>query len=83
VHFETLAVGSIFMLRWKRPDAERPYRCIGYPWVPLFYVLGFTCVLASYAAPEKQFEAATGLGFTFVGAIVYGLFLRGSDNMHA
>jgi hypothetical protein len=51
--------------------------------VPLFYVLGFTCVLASYAAPEKQFEAATGLGFTFVGAIVYGLFLRGSDNMHA
>jgi basic amino acid/polyamine antiporter, APA family len=83
VLFETLAVASIFLLRWKRPDAERPYRCIGYPWVPLVYVLGFSCVLASYAAPEKQFEAATGLGFTLVGAVVYGLFLRGSDNMQA
>jgi basic amino acid/polyamine antiporter, APA family len=76
VLFETLAVASIFMLRWKRPNAERPYRCIGYPWVPLVYVIGFTGILASYAAPDKQFEALTGLGFTLVGAIVYGLFLR-------
>ena len=76
VLFETMAVASIFMFRWKRPDAERPYRCLGYPWVPLVYVLCFTCVLASYVAPEKQVEAATGLGFTLVGAAVYGIFLR-------
>jgi APA family basic amino acid/polyamine antiporter len=76
VLFETLAVASIFMLRWKRPDAERPYRCLGYPWVPLIYVIGFTCVLASYAAPDKRLEAATGLGFTLIGALVYWLFLR-------
>jgi len=76
VLFETLAVASIFMLRWRRPDAERPYRCIGYPWVPLIYVIGFTCVLASYAAPDKRLEASTGLAFTLVGALVYWLFLR-------
>ena len=25
---------SIFVFRRKRPDAERPYRCWGYPWTP-------------------------------------------------
>lgn len=76
VLFETMAVGSIFMLRWKRPEAERSYRCPGYPWVPLIYVLGFTAVLASYAAPDKRFEASTGLAFTLAGALVYWVFLR-------
>jgi amino acid transporter len=76
VLFETMAVASIFMLRWKRPDALRTYRCPGYPWVPLIYVLGFVGVLASYAAPDKRIQAYTGLGFTLVGALVYGAFLR-------
>jgi amino acid transporter len=76
VLFETMAVGSIFMLRWKRPDALRTYRCPGYPWVPLVYVLGFAGVLASYAAPDKRFEAYTGLSFTLAGALVYWAFLR-------
>jgi amino acid transporter len=39
VIFETMAVLSIFMFRRKRPDAERPYRCWGYPWVPALYVV--------------------------------------------
>ncbi|HEY7615888.1 MAG TPA: amino acid permease, partial [Terriglobales bacterium] len=35
----TLTVGGMFILRWKRPDIPRPYRCTGYPWVPAIYVL--------------------------------------------
>jgi APA family basic amino acid/polyamine antiporter len=35
----TLTVIGMFILRWKRPDATRPYRCTGYPWVPAIYVL--------------------------------------------
>lgn len=35
----TLTVIGLFILRWKRPDAPRPYRCTGYPWVPAIYVL--------------------------------------------
>ncbi len=31
VIFETMAVVSIFVFRWKLPNVERPYRCIGYP----------------------------------------------------
>jgi len=35
----TLTVVGMFILRWKRPDVTRPYRCTGYPWLPGLYVL--------------------------------------------
>jgi len=35
----TLTVIGMFLLRWKRPDIPRPYRCSGYPWLPAIYVL--------------------------------------------
>ena len=35
----TLTVIGLFILRWKRPDAPRPYRCTGYPWLPAIYIL--------------------------------------------
>lgn len=35
----TLTVIGLFLLRWKKPDLPRPYRCAGYPWIPGIYVL--------------------------------------------
>ena len=35
----TLTVIGLFILRWKRPDIPRPYRCTGYPILPAIYVL--------------------------------------------
>jgi APA family basic amino acid/polyamine antiporter len=35
----TLTVIGLFVLRWKRPDIPRAYRCTGYPWLPAIYVL--------------------------------------------
>jgi APA family basic amino acid/polyamine antiporter len=37
--FYVLTVIGLFVLRVRRPDAERPYRAIGYPLVPALYVL--------------------------------------------
>ncbi len=34
----TLTVMGLFILRWKKPDLPRPYRCAGYPWLPGLYV---------------------------------------------
>jgi L-asparagine transporter-like permease len=77
VVFETMAVVSIFVFRWKRPDAERPYRCPGYPFTPMIYLICFVGLLASYFVNEKQrIEAYSGLGFALLGAAIYGLFLR-------
>jgi basic amino acid/polyamine antiporter, APA family len=37
--FWALAAGAVILLRRRRPDLERPYRCPGYPWVPLVFIL--------------------------------------------
>ncbi len=37
--FFILTISGIFVLRKKRPDAERPYKAFGYPIVPALYIL--------------------------------------------
>jgi APA family basic amino acid/polyamine antiporter len=37
--FYVLTVSGLFILRKKRPDAERPYKALGYPVLPAIYVL--------------------------------------------
>lgn len=72
--FETLAVLSIFVFRFRRPDAERSYRCPGYPIVPLLYVLLPGFVLTNMAI-HQTLQVEIGVEFILVGALVY--FLAG------
>jgi basic amino acid/polyamine antiporter, APA family len=37
--FYALTIAGIFILRRKRPDAERPYKAFGYPVIPAIYIL--------------------------------------------
>jgi APA family basic amino acid/polyamine antiporter len=37
--FSMLAMSSIFVLRWKRPDLPRPFRTPGYPVTPALYLV--------------------------------------------
>jgi basic amino acid/polyamine antiporter, APA family len=34
-----LTIAGLFVLRFKRPNAERPYRAIGYPVLPAIYIV--------------------------------------------
>ena len=43
--FYILTIFGIFLLRWKQPNAERPYKAWGYPIVPILYILGATVIL--------------------------------------
>lgn len=43
--FYILAVGAVFILRRRRPDLERPYRTVGYPVVPLVFMLASIAML--------------------------------------
>jgi APA family basic amino acid/polyamine antiporter len=43
--FYILTIACVFVLRRKRPDAERPYRAFGYPFVPLLYIGTATVIL--------------------------------------
>jgi APA family basic amino acid/polyamine antiporter len=44
--FYILAIGAVFVLRWKQPDAERPYKAVGYPIIPALYCIGAAVILA-------------------------------------
>jgi basic amino acid/polyamine antiporter, APA family len=75
VIFETSAVATIFVFRHRFPNVERPYRCWGYPFVPILYVLILTLILSNMFLKQRT-EALVGLGFIAVGAGVYALLGR-------
>jgi APA family basic amino acid/polyamine antiporter len=75
--FYILTVAGLFRLRRTRPDAARPYRCWGYPWLPALYILGASFVLIILFA----FRTATtwpGLLIVLSGVPVYALLRRGA-----
>jgi APA family basic amino acid/polyamine antiporter len=57
----TLTVIALFILRWKRPDIPRPYRCAGYPWLPAIYVLVGTAWTLNtiFTRPAEAFWGTT------------------------
>jgi APA family basic amino acid/polyamine antiporter len=43
--FYILTILAVFVLRHRRPDAERPYKALGYPVVPALYIIGASVIL--------------------------------------
>jgi APA family basic amino acid/polyamine antiporter len=43
--FYILTIAGVIRLRIKRPTADRPYRAVGYPIVPVTYIAGAAVVL--------------------------------------
>jgi amino acid transporter len=55
--FLTLAGLSLFVLRWREPDAPRPYRVAGYPLTPA--VFGAACLFMVYASARYAWTRRT------------------------
>jgi APA family basic amino acid/polyamine antiporter len=73
--FYVLTVAGLFVLRFTRPDAERPYRAFGYPVVPALYV--FLCaVLALDLLVVKPIYTWPGLIIVLTGIPVFFLWRR-------
>jgi amino acid transporter len=77
VVFETMAVVSIFIFRWRYPQVERPYRCWGYPVTPALYVILPALVLTNMFV-KQRLEVAVGTAFVTLGAVVYAVMVRRS-----
>ncbi|MGI9107886.1 MAG: APC family permease [Pyrinomonadaceae bacterium] len=73
--FYALMVGAVIRLRRKLPDAPRPYRTFGYPFVPLIYILLALLLVIdlAYLTP-----ATSGIGYLLVltGIPIYFLWRR-------
>lgn len=68
-------VAALFVLRRKLPDAERPYRCAGYPWLPALYLI-LGSAWAVNALIEKPKDALAGIGIVLLGVPFYFYWRR-------
>ena len=78
VLFYALTILGIFILRKKRPDADRPYKAIGYPVLPALYILmAITfCVLLIFYKPTY---AIWGLAIVLAGIPIYYIALKSKN----
>jgi APA family basic amino acid/polyamine antiporter len=68
--FSAFTVGAVIVLRYKRPELERPYKMWGYPFVPLVFIaIHFWIVWGS--VKEKPFESLVGVGIVAIGIPIY------------
>ena len=81
VAFETLAVATIFVCRHRYPvdKVDLPYRCWGYPWLPIFYVTAMAIVLINMFVTDLL-QSLIAVGFIGVGAVVYILVFGRSEH---
>ncbi|HEX6897536.1 MAG TPA: amino acid permease [Bryobacteraceae bacterium] len=68
--FYILTIASVFVLRRKRPDVERPYRAFGYPLVPALYILGAAAILLTLFVYRPS-TTIPGLVIVLLGVPVY------------
>ena len=73
--FYVLTILGVFVLRKKRPDAERPYRAFGYPVVPLLYIVTALTILFVLLFYRTE-TAGWSLVIVLLGLPVYWLWSR-------
>src|SRR5947208_839935 len=71
--FYVLTIIGIFVLRAKRPDAERPYRAFGYPIVPALYIFAAVAIMFVLLLYQTQ-TSGKGLEIVLLGVPVYLLW---------
>lgn len=78
VFFYILTIIGVFVLRYKLPNAERPYKTWGYPVLPAMYILlatGFCVSVLIY----KYDYTIKGLGIVLLGIPIYYLVKAGMN----
>lgn len=73
--FYAMVTGVVFVLRRRKPTADRPYKTVGYPIVPLIFMVLATLLLINtvYTNPTGS---GIGLAFILAGVPVYFVFRK-------
>ncbi len=73
--FYILTIVGLFVLRFKRPDAPRPYKALGYPALPAFYIVlaGWICIVLLRYKPQYTWP---GMFLVVLGIPVYFFWSR-------
>lgn len=73
--FYALTGFAVIILRRKRPDLPRPYRVLGYPFVPIVFVLTSAWFIVNTLV-EKPIESGIGCLIVALGVPVYLVWKR-------
>jgi len=73
--FYVLTVMALFVLRRRLPDAERPYKVFGYPFMPAFYVVAASLIMIGQMWLSPQFSGF-GLLIILSGLPAYFMWTR-------
>ena len=73
--FYLITVAAVFVLRRKCPDAPRPYRAFGYPWIPIAYIIAASAMMIDLLIVKPTYTWP-GLLIVLTGVPVYLLFAR-------
>ena len=76
VIFYVLTIIGIFVLRKKRPDAERPYKAFAYPVLPALYII-LGLIFCVFLVIFKPVYTLWGLGIVLIGIPVYYIAVSG------
>jgi len=83
--FNLFFIGGLFILRKRMPDASRPYRVWGYPWLPLMVFIGNSFFLVLVLAKDVQnyiegksifMNSVAAMVITAAGVPLYYLFRK-------
>ncbi len=74
--FYSLAVGAVYVLRVRRPDAERPYKTWGYPFTPGLLIA--TYVIALVGTLIEQWDKLAWVLALIGAGVIYYQFARHS-----
>ncbi len=73
--FYMIAGSTVFVFRWRDPDAVRPYRTFGYPFVPALFI-AVAAVLLCYTFRGDWPNSLYGLLVILAGVPVFSWFRR-------
>jgi len=73
--FYMIAGSTVFVFRRREPNAERPYRVLGYPVVPAVFVL-VSAALLYYTFTDNLKSSASGCVAVLAGVPVFYFFAR-------
>jgi basic amino acid/polyamine antiporter, APA family len=68
--FYVITVGAVFVMRARHPDAPRPYRAWGYPWLPAGYIVAAVALMADLLVVKPRYTWG-GLLIVLSGVPVY------------
>ena len=65
-----MTAAAVIVLRRKQPDLHRPYRTVGYPVIPILFVIGAS-ILVVQTAYDRPRESAMGIALICAGIPFY------------